>query len=258
MDSDATPSGDDPVEPLAEEFLRRRRRGDRPTPGEYAARYPEHAGRILELFPALEVLEGLKPAPEDDADLSDALGGCEVASSGDQPRRLGDYTLLRELGRGGMGIVYEAEHESLKSRMALKVMHPRFRADRTYLRRFQTEARSAAKLHHTNIVPVFDYGEQEGVFYYAMQCIEGVGLDRVLDDVRRLRAEGNSDIGAGTGGSEQWAAIDVVGGPPSAISRGLMSGRFVGRTATLFGTGPDPTATATATTDGPAPGRDLR
>ena len=86
-------------------------------------------------------------------------------------RRLGDYTLLRELGRGGMGIVYEAEHESLKNRVALKVMHPRFRADRAYVRRFQTEARSAAKLHHTNIVPVFDYGEQDGVCYYAMQCI---------------------------------------------------------------------------------------
>ena len=75
MDSDATPSGLDPVEPLAEEFLRRRRRGDRPTPAEYAARYPEHAGRILELFPALELLEGLKPTPEDDAGLSEAPGG---------------------------------------------------------------------------------------------------------------------------------------------------------------------------------------
>ena len=112
-----------------------------------------------------------------------------------------ETTLLRELGRGGMGIVYEAEHESLKSRMALKVMHPRFRADRTYLRRFQTEARSAVKLHHTNIVPVFDYGEQAGVCYYAMQCIEGVGLERVLDDVRRLRAESRRDTGARTGGS---------------------------------------------------------
>ena len=87
-----------------------------------------------------------------------------------------------------MGIVYEAEHESLKNRVALKVMHPRFRADRAYLRRFQTEARSAAKLHHTNIVPVFDYGEQDGVCYYAMQYIAGVGLEQVLEDVRRLRA----------------------------------------------------------------------
>ena len=114
------------------------------------------------------------------------------------PRRLGDFVLLRRVGAGGMGIVYEAEHESLKSRMALKVMHPRFRADRAYVRRFQTEARSAAKLHHTNIVSVFGYGEQDGVCYYAMQYIVGVGLERVLEDVRRLRAAANRDAGAGT------------------------------------------------------------
>ena len=132
------------------------------------------------------------------------------AAAPDRLRRLGDYALLRELGRGGMGIVYEAEHESLKSRMALKVMHPRFRTDRDYLRRFQTEARSAAKLHHTNIVPVFDYGEQDGVCYYAMQCIEGVGLERVLEDVRRLRAAANGDIGAGKRGGGQGTVIDLV------------------------------------------------
>ena len=137
------------------------------------------------------------------------------ACAGDRPRRLGDYTLLRELGRGGMGIVYEAEHESLKSRVALKVMHPRFRADRTYLRRFQTEARSAAKLHHTNIVPVFDYGEQDGVCYYAMQYIAGVGLDRVLDDVRRLRAAADGDAGAGQRARRKATGFDVDHRPAS-------------------------------------------
>ena len=83
-----------------------------------------------------------------------------------------------------MGVVYEAEHESLKNRVALKVMHPRFRTDPTYLRRFHTEARSAARLHHTNIVPVFDYGKQNGICYYAMPLIAGVGLHQVLEDVR--------------------------------------------------------------------------
>jgi len=201
MDSDASRAGLDPVDELAEEYLQRRRRGERPTPAEYAARYPGHAARILELFPALEFIEGLKPTPDDHTGSGDDWAtGREPSVSAGRPRRLGDYTLLRELGRGGMGIVYEAEHESLKSRMALKVMHPRFRADRDYLRRFQTEARSAAKLHHTNIVPVFDYGEQDGVYYYAMQCIAGVGLEHVLDDVRRLRAAAECDTGAGTGG----------------------------------------------------------
>ena len=88
---------------------------------------------------------------------------------------------------GGMGVVYEAEHESLKSRVALKVMHPRFRADPKYLRRFQVEARLAAGLHHTNIVTVFDYGAQDGVCYYAMQFIQGQPLDRILADIRRLQ-----------------------------------------------------------------------
>ena len=87
-----------------------------------------------------------------------------------------------------MGVVYEAVRESLKSRVALKVMHPRFRASAGYLRRFHNEARSAAQLHHTNIVWVFDYGEHDGVCYYAMQYIAGHSLDEILIDVRRLRS----------------------------------------------------------------------
>jgi eukaryotic-like serine/threonine-protein kinase len=125
-----------------------------------------------------------------------------------------------------MGIVYEAEHESLKSRMALKVMNPRLQTDQSYRRRFQTEARSAAKLHHTNIVPVFDYAEHDGVCYYAMQCIEGVGLDRVLDDVRRLRAGVAGNTGSETAGTGPGTANVVVEGRLPSISRGLLSGGF--------------------------------
>jgi eukaryotic-like serine/threonine-protein kinase len=147
MDIDVSPSRLDPVDELAEQYLRRRRRGEHPTPAEYAARYPEHAARILELFPALELIEGLKHTPDDHIGCSgDAGGGVEPAGGARRPRRLGDYTLLREIGRGGMGIVYEAEHESLKNRVALKVMHPRFRADRTYIRGFQTVVPGTAYL----------------------------------------------------------------------------------------------------------------
>jgi eukaryotic-like serine/threonine-protein kinase len=252
MDSDATPSLLDPVDELAEQYLHRRRRGERPTPAEYAARYPEHAARILELFPALELMEGLKPTPDDHPGLSGDAAGGEPADGGGRPRRLGDYTLLREIGRGGMGIVYEVEHESLKNRVALKVMHPRFRADGAYARRFQTEARSAAKLHHTNIVPVFDYGEQDGVCYYAMQCIVGVGLERVLEDVRRLRAAANPDNRAGTGGAGQETAIDAGASPLTAISRGLLTGQFADApTASLVARSD---ATMIAVVDGPTPG----
>ncbi len=140
--------------------------------------------------------------------------------------RLGGYRIERELGRGGMGVVYEAEHESLKNRVALKVMHPRFRDDGTYVRRFRIEARAAAKLHHTNIVPVFDYGEQDGVCYYAMQCIVGVSLERVLEDVRRLRAAADCGGEVRTGVAGEGTATDAGADPPTAISRGLLLGRF--------------------------------
>jgi serine/threonine protein kinase/WD40 repeat protein/tetratricopeptide (TPR) repeat protein len=227
MESNASPSGVDPVDELAEEYLSRRRRGERPTHLEYATRYPEHAARILELFPALEFIEGLKPTPADHTGASGDTGEVyEPAVTGGRAGRLGDYTLLRELGSGGMGIVYEAEHESLKNRVALKVMHPRFRSDPNYLRRFQIEAQSAAKLHHTNIVPVFDYGEQDGVCYYAMQCIVGVGLERVLEDVRRLRAAVNPATESGTEGARGRSVIDAGLDQRTAISRGLLTGRF--------------------------------
>ena len=88
-----------------------------------------------------------------------------------------------------MGIVYEAIRESLRSRVALKIMHPRFRENAGYLRRFHVEACAAASLHHTNIVSVFDYGETDGVVYYAMPYIAGQSLERVLQDVRRIRGD---------------------------------------------------------------------
>ena len=83
-----------------------------------------------------------------------------------------------------MGVVYEARRESLSAHVALKVLHPRFRADGDFLRRFRNEARLAARLHHTNIVPVFDFGDHDGILYYVMQYIPGQGLDRVIEDVR--------------------------------------------------------------------------
>ena len=110
--------------------------------------------------------------------------------------RLGDFRILRVLGRGGMGVVYEAIQESLGRHVALKVLPPHGRLDATQLGRFRREARAAAGLHHTNIVPVFAVGEEDGVPYYAMQFIRGQGLDAILDELRRLR---HVDISAGGG-----------------------------------------------------------
>jgi serine/threonine protein kinase/WD40 repeat protein len=171
-----------PVEQLAEEFAERIRRGEHPALTEYTDKYPQWADEIRDLFPALVMMEQFKPKP------GEATGDYTVTDF-KRPalERLGDYRILREVGRGGMGIVYEAEQESLGRHVALKVLPPASLLNPTFLERFRREAKAAAKLHHTNIVPVYGVGECEGVHFYAMQFIRGDGLDKVLHDLRRLR-----------------------------------------------------------------------
>src|SRR5207248_5797657 len=98
---------------------------------------------------------------------------------------LGDYHLLREVGRGGMGIVYEARQVSLHRRVALKVLPFAAVTDPKQLQRFHVEAQAAAQLHHTNIVPVHAVGCERGGHYYAMQYIEGETLARVIVELRQ-------------------------------------------------------------------------
>src|SRR5262249_43328230 len=114
----------------------------------------------------------------------------EQAGGAGPLKQLGDYRIIREVGRGGMAIVYEAEQESLGRHVALKVLLAHRRLNPEQTARFQREARAAARLHHTNIVPVYGVGEHEGVHYYVMQFIPGQALDEVLREVRRLRRQG--------------------------------------------------------------------
>jgi serine/threonine protein kinase/Flp pilus assembly protein TadD len=164
----------------------RLRAGERPQMTEYIERYPQLAERIRDLFPALIMLEqaGSEPGPRQSALTWPML----IGESGTEIR-LGDFRIVREVGRGGMGFVYEAVQESLGRRVALKVLARGTAANSVFLERFRREARSAARLHHTNIVPVFGVGESDGAHYYAMQFIQGQGLDAVLADVRRLRGD---------------------------------------------------------------------
>src|SRR5262249_55799400 len=154
---------------LAEAFLQRHRRGERPAVEEYAAAHPELAGEIRRLFPALLLMEDLRPESGD-------LTGGFADARGAAPERLGDYRILREVGRGGMGVVYEAEQESLGRRVALKVLAAHGLRNSKQLLRFHREAKATARLHHTNIVPVFGVGEAEGQHYFVMQFIPGLGL----------------------------------------------------------------------------------
>ena len=174
-----------PVEILAEEFLERQQRGEKPSIREYCERHPELADEIREVFEAVAMVEELKP------DSNDVTGtfGTGLQTDSRKPNQVGDYRILREIGRGGMGVVYEAEQESLRRRVALKVLPRHAAGDEKALLRFQRETRAAARMHHTNIVPVFDVGEDDEHVYYAMQMIQGQGLDLVIDDLRRLRTE---------------------------------------------------------------------
>jgi len=169
---DASLVGDrEPLEVLADEFTRRCRDGEHPSIEEYAERCPELAEEIHDLFPTIAAMEQLKVGKERSA-------GGQASLRGVQLERLGDYRIIREIGRGGMGIVYDAEQESLGRRVAVKVLPKQALLDEKHLKRFQREARTAARLHHTNIVPVFGVGHDDGYHYYVMQLIDGAGLDR--------------------------------------------------------------------------------
>src|SRR5205085_12517278 len=112
---------------------------------------------------------------------------------------LGDFRIVREIGRGGMGVVYEAVQMSLGRRVALKVLPFAAALDAKQLQRFQNEAQAAAQLHHTNIVPVYAVGCERGVHYYAMQLIDGQSLAQVIADCRLQIADLNKGEGTDRG-----------------------------------------------------------
>jgi WD40 repeat protein/serine/threonine protein kinase len=199
------------IEVLVEEFLERRRQGQRPTVAEYLQHYPHLADEIRAFFPALGLLEEFKPRSRGQ---TGSKATAPAAGLGGPLEQLGDYRILREIGRGGMGVVYEAEQQALGRRVALKVLLGPAAQDAKMLARFRRESRTAAQLHHTNIVPVFDVGQQGDLCYYAMQFIRGQALDEVFRELQRLRA-------GSTPGSAKEAA--AAAGP---LAQSLCAGKF--------------------------------
>jgi serine/threonine protein kinase/WD40 repeat protein/tetratricopeptide (TPR) repeat protein len=203
---------------LADEFAARYRRGERPSLQEYIDRHPELADDIREFFPALVEMEQVK---------EDRQGAPGPAATGPLPplERLGDYRLIRQIGSGGMGVVYEAEQVSLGRRVALKVLPQTLLVGTRTRQRFEREARAAAKLHHTNIVPVFGVGEHDGLPYYVMQFIQGLGLDEVLEELKHLQS-GEKSGGSGprrSDGDFRVCRRDVTA---ADVARSLVSGAF--------------------------------
>jgi WD40 repeat protein/serine/threonine protein kinase len=240
--SDNDPSVADPFGQIADDFVEAFRQGKSPSVEEFARRYPEHADEIREILPALVLMEKAK-APETSGQGYPAKAPVDAAPL----QQLGDYQILREVGRGGMGVVYEAQQLSLGRHVAIKVLPSHALLDPRHLARFQREARSAARLHHTNIVPVFGVGEQNGLHYFVMQFIQGLGLDVVLNELRRLRRpRGRQTLTLG----DTPARLTNFTRDISAIyvARGLLTGEF---------RQPDPSSPLPAAPGQPAAGVDL-
>ena len=137
---------------------------------EILAENPELADELRASLETLEILDRAFTEPGEDF--------------ATPPRNIGQYRILHEIGRGGMGVVYEAEQTSMERRVALKVLSPAITNVARSIKRFKLEAKAAGRLHHTNIVPVHDMGQHGGFWYYAMELVEGRPLSQILDDLR--------------------------------------------------------------------------
>jgi eukaryotic-like serine/threonine-protein kinase len=170
--------GRETLESLATEFAERTRKGSQPTIEEYARKYPHLAAEIREFFPTVAVLEQWKLDKESECLRRNVPTEFKL-------KRLGNCELVREIGRGGMGIVFEATDERSGQRVAVKVLPWRFGASVPRWReRFLKEAETVTRLRHDNIVPIYRIGDQDDYIYYVMQLVNGVSLDRVIQQLR--------------------------------------------------------------------------
>lgn len=192
---------DDRLNAVLVEYVEAVERGERPDRQRLLASFPERARELAAFFATRDRLEQLTaplratpvPAPNSDTPtVTPAPAHGLAPEPAAELGRIGDFCLLREVGRGGMGVVYEAEQLSLRRRVALKVLPFASALDPRHLQRFRNEAQAAAQLHHTHIVPVFAVGAERGVHYYAMQFIDGQSLSQLVSDLREADTNAKS------------------------------------------------------------------
>ena len=178
------------VEVLATHFAERVRDGLAPNIEDYINAYPDHADEINDLFPMVAALEQWKS----DREAQSLRSGVPDAFDIEQ---LGDCRIVREIGRGGMGVVFDAVQGSIERRVAVKLLPWRYSMVPQWQERFEKEAQTIAKLKHFNIVPVYSFGTHEGYAYYVMQYVEGVSLARIIQGLERQETVVFSDEIAG-------------------------------------------------------------
>jgi serine/threonine protein kinase len=186
--------GDDPrVDKAVHEYMEESDAGRRPSRKEFLARYPEIADELSVCLQGLAFLDAAAAQIKEDAGIRGPQEDPVLTSALASAEPLGDFRLVREIGRGGMGIVYEAFQMSLGRTVALKVLPMAASLDPRQLQRFHNEAQAAAQLHHTNIVPVYAVGCERSVHYYAMQLIEGKSIAEVIRALREKQEKHGSN-----------------------------------------------------------------
>jgi tetratricopeptide (TPR) repeat protein len=182
-------AGDDGrVVQALDEFLAAMEAGQKPDRQAFLAAHADIADELGRCLDGLAFIENAGLALQESASMAPGLAG--PVPSG-QP--LGDYRIVREIGRGGMGIVYEAEQVSLGRRVALKVLPFASTLDPRQLQRFKNESYAAAQLRHPHIVPVYAVGCERGVHYYAMQLVDGQTLADLVRGLRQQHGQASSD-----------------------------------------------------------------
>ena len=161
---------------IVDEISDRLQRGESVDVESYAQQLPQHGDYLRQLVRTLRDVADLGLSSG-----ADAIGGTKQS--------IGEFEIVGQIGRGGMGVVYEAIQGTLERRVALKVLPFASLSDERQLKRFKNEARAAATLHHNHIVPVHSVGSDKGIHYYAMQYIDGPSMAEVI---QTLKAEAES------------------------------------------------------------------
>ena len=198
---------DEVIGELAEEYSQRLRNGEKPDVEEYARRHPDVADAVRQILPALEIM-GAVP--------SDADPNGDASATSAPNKALGDYEIVREVGRGGMGVVYEARQLSLSRRVALKVLPFAAVLDERQIQRFRNEALAAAQLDHPHIVDVYGVGCERSVHFYAMRYVEGESLAQVVAELQRTQSSHTpaADSGAITSPANSDPTRTATGSSP--------------------------------------------
>lgn len=194
------PSGVDPADDprlweVVNEYEQKLKAGSRPNIDAYINRYPELADAVRECLQGLHLFQSAIGYSASSADKHSH----KIVPDERPAAPLGDFQIVAEIARGGMGIVYEAVQLSLGRRVALKVLPFAATMDARSLQRFKLEAQAAALLHHTHIVPVYAVGCERGVHFYAMQLIHGQSLAAVIAELRNDQAKGGAESAASAG-----------------------------------------------------------